>query len=572
MRGRFEFQTLEKATAEPEKTQRSFLLDLIKENAGSEFGRKHNFEAIRSISQFRQRVPIRDYEGYRPFINRIIRGDRSVLTRQDPFMLTLTSGTTDEPKYIPVTKRSQSLNSSLMRQWLCRAEQSHKGLLDHASGAIVSRAVEGATPFGLPFGSASGVIYKNIPWFIRRAYAVPYAVSEIEDYDLRYFALARFTLGASVSLIATANATTLLRLARTCGENQERLIRAIHDGILGIDLGDQKKLHAELSSRLRPDRERARQLFKIVNKKGCLRLAECWPDLKMIGCWLGGSVGIQAAKLFEHFGDVPMRDLGYMASEGNFTMPVADGTSSGILAIKNNFYEFIPEAEIEAPAPNILSSHELETGKRYGILLTTAAGLYRYQINDIVEVTGTFRRTPLIAFVRKAGEMANITGEKIHVNHLLLAVAATSTKFSLKVEQFRAVPDLEDCRYEIYLELKQRVFSEKLQRELLHSLDHELQYANIEYQQKRKSGRLKMPVIYLMKRGWAEAGLRRHIAEGKRDTQYKPQIICAERSDWFLKFILEEIKEKDSVCAPDRSFVRRETKAVRQKRLAFSGR
>jgi hypothetical protein len=456
LRGKLESRSLDRAATEPEKTQRRFLLDLLKKNAESQFGRLHKFSEIRSENNFRKQIPVRDYEDFRPFINRIIKGEQSVLTKENPFMFTMTSGTTAEPKYIPVTRHSQALNSSLMCQWICRAESDHKGLTSQPVVGIVSRAVEGFTASGLPYGSASGLIYKNIPWFIRRAYAVPYAVSEISDYDERYFIAARFALAASVSFVGTPNAGTLLRLAEICKDRQEELIRAIHDGTPGVELNNQPEILAELKAMLKPNPKRAKELSRIITKSGFLRFADCWSNLRLVGCWLGGSVGIQTGKLAEHFGNVPLRDLGYMASEGSFTLPFEDKTSSGILALENNFYEFVPEEEIDSAQPATLLAGELEIGKRYEILLTTAAGLYRYKINDIVEVTGFYRRAPLVSFVRKAGEMANITGEKMHVNHIIQAVESAGKKFNLKIELFRAAPNFDECLYEIYLEPEEK--------------------------------------------------------------------------------------------------------------------
>ena len=554
LRGKFESRVFDRATAEPEKIQRRFLLNLLGENTETQFGALHKFSEIRSENDFRERIPIRDYEDFRPFINRIIKGEQSVLTKENPFMFTMTSGTTDEPKYIPVTRESQAHNASLMRQWIYRAEGDHKGLTSQPVVGMVSRAVEGFTDSGLPCGSASGLIYKNIPWFIRRAYAVPYTVSEIKDYDERYFVTARFALASRVSFVGTPNAGTLLRLAQVCADRQEDLIRAIHDGTLGVELNKQIKISAELKAMLEPNPARAGELTRVAAKNGFLRFADCWSDLRLVGCWLGGSVGIQAAKLTEHFGNVPLRDLGYMASEGSFTLPFEDESSSGILALENNFYEFVPEEEIDSERPRTLLTNELETGKRYGILLTTAAGLYRYKINDIVEVTGFYRRAPLISFVRKAGEMANITGEKMHVNHIIQAVETVGKKFNFKIEQFRAAPNFDDCLYEIYLELKEKFLPREQCREILFEIDRELQRVNIEYEQKRQSKRLAAPVIYLMKRGWSNEGLRRHIAGGKRDTQYKPQILCSESHAADKLFIDRNIKSEVSKMANEKIF------------------
>jgi hypothetical protein len=341
--------------------------------------------------------------------------------------------------------------------------------------------------------------------------------------------MARFALGANVSFIATANPATLVRLARTISEHSPELVRAIHDGDLGVTSSRQKRLFARLLARLKPDPERARILGSILHHRGRLRPCDVWPMLRLIGCWVGGSVGMQAARLGEYYGETPIRDLGYMASEGHFTVPGEDQTPGGTLALNSNYYEFIPIEQTEYSQPDVLSSHELEDGKLYSILLTTASGLYRYRINDIVEVTGHYKRAPLLAFVRKEGEMANISGEKLHANQLLLAVEQVRLKFDLSVEQFRVTPDYRRSRYEIFLELSNEVSRSELQKFLV-EVDSALSRFNIEYAQKRASRRLSAPCLHIMSRGWADRTHRQMIAAGKRDTQYKWQILLLERN------------------------------------------
>jgi hypothetical protein len=443
----------------------------------------------------------------------------------------MTSGTTGEPKFIPVTRESQKLNSSLMALWLHRALKDHPGLMDHSSIGIVSQAIEGHTGSGLPYGSASGLIYKNIPWLIRRTYAVPYEVSELHNYDERYFVAARFALARRVSFMATPNPSTLIRLAQTCTAHGARLVRAIYDGTLGIDSPIQQGICAELATKLHPDRARAKALESIIDRTGRLRPADCWTDLKLIGCWLGGNSGMQSRKLQTFFGAVPLRDLGYLSSEGRVTVPLSDNTPSGILAIRNGFYEFIPEESAEAIDPQVLLSHELQQGKRYSILLSMSNGLYRYKINDIVEVTGFFREAPLLAFIRKGGEMANITGEKMHANHLMQAIDEVIHRFDLAIGHFRASPDFDACRYDIFMELEQNVSFALLRDQVLPELDKILARVNIEYAQKRQSQRLAAPILHLMKDTWVAMCFQRHIAASKRDTQYKWQILVPERRE-----------------------------------------
>jgi hypothetical protein len=545
LHGRHASLLLDHATHAPRAAQQEFLMRTLRRNSETAFGLLHGFAQMKTETDYRRHVPVRDYEDLRPFVNRIMAGEPSVLTNEQPVLLAMTSGTTGEQKFIPVTRQSQRVEASLMRQWLYRALLDHPAYMDGRSVAIVSRAIEGHTPSGLPYGSASGMTYKNVPRVIRRAQAIPYPVSEIEDYDQRYFLIARFALAADVSFIITPNPSTLLRLAAVMRERVEELLRAIHDGTPGIAPLTQHDLYAQLSTALRPDPSRARQLARIVAQAGSLRAADCWPGLKLLACWIGGSVGTQTRKLAADYGAVPLRDLGYIASEGRFTVPSEDHAPSGILALGSNYYEFIPEQEAQSAQPSILSSHELEAGARYSILLTTPGGLYRYRIQDIVEVTGFYHRAPLISFVRKEGEMSNITGEKLHVNHLILAMDEVRRRAPLDIEQFRAAPDFAANCYQIYLEVKGRVSHASLKTEVLPLIDSALARVNVEYAQKRASRRLGAPRLHLMCAGWANELSRRQIVSGRRDTQYKWPLLCPEPQPEDAPFIMCTIEAAD---------------------------
>jgi len=94
-------------------------------------------------------------------------------------------------------------------------------------------------PSGLPYGSASGMLYQQIPRIVRSAYAIPYIASEIRNYDQRYFVVTRLALAARVSYIGSPNPSTLIRLAETGASHAEQIIAAIHDGRLGIELPEQ---------------------------------------------------------------------------------------------------------------------------------------------------------------------------------------------------------------------------------------------------------------------------------------------------------------------------------------------
>jgi hypothetical protein len=515
----------DQAAKAPKKAQTNLLMRILRDNADSAFGKAHGFGVIKTETQYRKQIPIRDFEGHRSYVNRILSGEKRILTVADPARFNVTSGTIDEPKYIPVTYKSLHQELNLIGQWYCRVLRDHPGFLDHYRAAIVSPLNEGKTPSGVPYGHASGMMFNRIPDFIRRFYAIPVCIFRIKDYEDQYFLIARCALRKKISFLVTPNPSTFIRLADTMTGHAEEIIKAVHDGKAGRDLSDQPEIQQSLSHTFAPDPGRARYLEEILTTTGALRPRHVWPELKLIACWLGGSVGIQAHKLSAFYGDLPIRDLGYMASEAHITLPYQDNTPSGILAVQTNYYEFIPEEVHGTQDPSVLSCDEIERGKRYAVLLTTSSGLYRYDINDIVEVTGFYHRTPLLAFIRKGEDMTNVTGEKMHANHLLIAMEEVRREFNLPLEQFRAAPDFENSRYCIYIELSANMSEDVLRDKVIPLIDQVLAKVNVEYMEKRKSKRLRLPYLAIMQRGWSEAECRKSVQSG---VQFKWRVLCAE--------------------------------------------
>jgi hypothetical protein len=526
----------EHAAARPAETQAAVLRTLVERNAGTAFGREHGFGAIAGDAAYRRTVPIRDYEALRPYVARIVAGEPAVLTAEPVVAFATTSGTTGEPKLVPATASGLARLTESVRLWLRRAQDDHPGLLDRALLTMVSPAVEGETPGGLPFGAMSGLLQRWLPFPARRAQAVPYAAHLVVDSDARAFVLLRLALARRVSLIGTPNPTTLIRLAALARDHADGLLRAIHDGTLGMPW---PALHAEpgwdaaasrrvLSHALRPDPARARALTALAGARGALRLGDAWPDLALVGCWLGGHAGRHAARLPADYGPAPLRDLGLVASEGRVTVPVADGTAAGVLALESGFYEFIPEAAMEAAEPPTLLAHELQLGCRYGVVLSTASGLYRYDLNDVVEVQGFHRRTPLLAFIRKGRDMTSLTGEKLHLNHLQAAVRAAEAETGVELWQFRLIPDVDACCYDLLVEPRDAALDDIGAEAFVRSVDEALGRVNVEYAGKRRSGRLGAPRLAVMRRGWAERLCRAEFARGRREGQHKWRALAAE--------------------------------------------
>lgn len=496
--------------------QREALQRIVDQNAATEFGRQHGFGEVRGPEEFRERVPIREYEAFRPWVRKIVAGEPDVLTADAPLFLARTSGTTGEPKLVPITKRFVGRQKQLTRAWMAAASSAHSGVLDHSALGIVSPAIDSVTDGGLPIGSSSGMIYRSTPAVLRRRYAIPEPVFSVSDYDVRYFLVARFALARRLSVIATPNPATLLRLTDVMHDEAEQLIAAIADGSLGPDTDLIGPAEEELRQQLRPDPDRARQLERFAAHVGGPRPVDAWPDLALVGCWLGGTSGLQAGRLAERFGHRPFRDLGYLASEGHFTVPLEDGTAGGLLDLVANFFEFVPEDD--GCGATVLGAHEIEKGHRYRAIVTTSSGLYRYDMNDIVEVVGRLEGSPLVAFVRKSGEMTNLAGEKLHANHVIAALDALRSSGVRFVEaQLTARPD--ELRYQLAIEAEG---DEELRpADLASAFDEALMRVNVEYAEKRRSRRLSTVSIEVEPGGWGEQIRRMRLPSSGSDAQVK---------------------------------------------------
>ena len=155
-----------------------------------------------------------------------------------------------------------------------------------------------------------------------------------------------------------------------------------------------------------------------------LRPGLAWPKLAAIGCWKGGTVGAYLTRFDTLFPQQPpIRDFGYYATELRGSVPLSDQGDAGAVAVGTNVLEFHPAGDDRAPeGRELLPVERLEEGQRYFVYVTTASGLYRYDMNDIVEVTGHYGKTPLIRFIQKGKGVVSFTGEKLYETQVIAAV------------------------------------------------------------------------------------------------------------------------------------------------------
>lgn len=537
-------------TGQPQEVQNRLLLQIIGRNCSTRFGRDHRFDTIRSLSDYRKQVEIGDYERLRPYVERAKNGEANALTSEPVLMFTQTSGSTGQPKLIPITESARNNYQLLTRFWYYRAYVDHPGCLSGKLLGIVSPATEGQTAGGIPYGAASGLIYESSPPWLQKLFVVPYEASQIKDSAAKYYIIMRLALEHEISFFGTPNPSTILKLAETADLFKVEIIKDIRDGTIAGQWELPEAIRQRLVSKLSKNKMRARQLedFATEHEKLCPR--EYWPQLQLIGCWKGGTVGIRLKEFSRWFAeDTPVRDLGYMASEAQITLPVSDLGSAGILCIGANFYEFIPEGEIGSSTPKPLACTELDERQTYYILLTTPGGLYRYDINDVVRVTGFYNQTPLIEFVRKGRDVTNITGEKLHVNQLIQAMEQAQNATGVVLQQYRAFPDLEKSRYTFLIGFDGATPSKETLLCLLSAIDTSLHDFNIEYAQKRESRRLGAPVLWVMKSSWFDRKAESTVQGAGGDVQFKAQLLSAVLEDSSEALL---IVEKNDISGPSK--------------------
>ena len=511
----------------PILVQKNLFKAIIRKNENTKFGKDHNFKDIHGYYAFRKQVPICSYDYLEPYIMAAYNGEPAQLTAKDPVFFAQTSGTTGHPKYIPVTRENKKAKASLLQLYFINILKDHPTAFDGRILALVSPEGEAFSPTGVPVGSESGHGFKNAPVLIKQLVAAPYEAFAIQDYEAKYYSLVRAAANYDVSLIYTVNPSTVLILAERLGHHTERIIKDIHDGTLSEDFPIPEESREAFAGLTKKNEARAKFLEAAADKNnGVLLPKHVWPNLSVICCWKGGSLKMYLDRFPEYFSkETAVRDVGFFASEMRASVPLDDVGSDGVLAIGTNCYEFYPA---DAPGPptgnDLITAVELEVGKQYYIYITTSSGLYRYDMNDIIEVTGMYHKVPKIRFVQKGKGVISFTGEKLYEHQVITAVNNALGSSALNNEFIAAVgctKDRETPQYKFLIEFHEQ-FSEESMGQIANRIEKELCKTNIEYEAKRKSHRLEPLVLRAIAPKEFDTYRRREVEEkGRTDGQFK---------------------------------------------------
>ncbi len=384
------YKQIKKGMETAEADQQAIFSQLIKTGSKTIFGKDHDFASIKTYDDFIKQVPLRDYEAFKPYIEKIKQGTHNVLWKGQPIYLSKTSGTTSGVKYIPITKDSIPNHINTARNALL-CYMAETGNTKFADGKLIflSGSPELERVGGIPTGRLSGIVNHHIPKYLRSNQLPSYTTNCIEEWEEKLDKIVEETISQDMTLIS------------------------------GIPPWMQMYFD------------------RLVEKSG-KKVGELFPHFSVM---VQGGVNFEPykAKLFESIGrQVDCIEL-FPASEGFFAFQDSQ-QAEGLLLNTNSgiFFEFVPAGEIFNENPTRLSLKDVKLGENYALIINSNAGLWGYNIGDTVKFVSTDPYRLVVTgrtkhFISAFGE--HVIGEEVEA--ALLAAAAEE---QVSVTEFTVAP------------------------------------------------------------------------------------------------------------------------------------
>jgi hypothetical protein len=317
------------------------LKNLLKTGKATEFGREHKLEAVSSYDEFRQAIPIRDYEQFKPYIEKIKQGKHNILWKGQPIYFAKTSGTTSGVKYIPITSDSIPNHINTARNaLLCYMAETGNTAFADGKMIFLSGSPELERIGGIPTGRLSGIVNHHIPRYLRTNQLPTYETNCIEDWETKLDKIVDETINQDMTLIS------------------------------GIPPWMQ-------------------MYFDRLQQRSGKKVKDLFPNLSVL---VHGGVNFEPykAKLFDSVGKKIDAIETFPASEGFLAFQDTQ-TAEGLLLNTNSgiFFEFIPAGEVFNENPTRLSLHQVKVGENYALIINSNAGLWGYNIGDTVKFLST---------------------------------------------------------------------------------------------------------------------------------------------------------------------------------------
>lgn len=385
--------TIRKWSAHPIAAQDAVFNELIRGGRGTAFGQDHRFAEIKDYDQFKSAVPIRDYEGLKPYIDRVVAGEEGVLWPGVPIYLSKTSGTTSGAKYIPITNESMPNHIDTARNALLSyiAETGNASFVD-GKMIFLQGSPELDKSGSVPVGRLSGIVANHVPSYLLKNRLPSMETNCIDDWESKVDAIVEETK-----------------------DQDMRLISGIPSWV---------QMYFE----------------RLLKRTGKATVKEVFPNFSL---FVFGGVSYEPYReLFKTLigDDVPSIEL-YPASEGFIAFQDSQ-EQDGLLLVLNKgiFYEFIPADEYFDDEPTRLSLKDVELGKNYAVILNTNAGLWGYDIGDTVRFTSLdpYR----VVVTGRIKHFISAFGEHVIAEEVESVMQEAMTKHGVSVSEFHVAPQV----------------------------------------------------------------------------------------------------------------------------------
>jgi hypothetical protein len=514
------WQRFRRAVCQPAETQRKILRRVIASNAESAYGRAHGFGKIRNYAEFRERVPIVDYDELDPWIARIMKGEQGVLTWEPVTHLVPTSGSTSGRKLIPFTAAFQREIDAAIGPWIVDLCRQHPSVpfgpaYWSISPAIPAFADEGsAVPVG--FDDDSAYLGRFKQRLAEVTFAVPSALRQVRDIECsRYLTLLCLVREPELRLVSVWHPSFLTLLLDALLSCWEELLDDLDHGGCRRASALPRKISRAFDAAPQPRR---------ANELRCANPATpqtLWPRLRVVSCWGDGQAALAAADLQRRLPHASIQAKGLLATEAFVSIPFG---AQHPIAVTSHFFEFA-----NANGETLLA-HELSPGESYEVIVTTAGGLWRYRLGDVIEVDGFVAATPSLRFVGRGGCVSDLCGEKLAETFVTRAITAACASCGFEPRFAMLAPDPEPAgrwSYTLFVE-------GELPRELPARLDDELR-KNPHYALCRDLSQLGPLRCFQIGRGAYQTFCTAGISEGRRLGDIKPQALSS-RTNWRSHF------------------------------------
>jgi hypothetical protein len=491
------------------EAQEERLKEILSKNKDTVYGRKYGFEEIDSIKAYQKKVPLSDYETYRPYIEQLAEKEDSLLTEESESLLTAekiitfepTSGSTKAAKLIPYTKSLKEEFQKGIKPWIYDLYTSYPEIRRGKSYWSITPAASGKkyTKSGIPIGFEEDSDYfgRLEKYLMDMIFACPGDIGKETDMERFYTrTVVELLKTKELALISVWNPTYLLLLLDYLDEHKERLLD-------------------ELS------RKRREEIRQAVYSKAYDKI---WPGLRVISCWCDAYAAAYADKVAGLFPQCVIQPKGLLSTESFVSFPLA-GETGGVLSVYSHFFEFIDINTGEVRLVN-----RLETGKEYEVVVTTGGGFYRYRTYDIVKVAGWRKSLPLLVFEGKNDRISDMFGEKLHEAF----VRETVERLIPEAEFYLLAPRKD--RYVLYIKSGTLPSGDEVDNALRESFH---------YDYCRKLGQLKELQIFVLTGDPMREYVAGCLAMGQKLGDIKPAWLSA-REDWdkyFTGYLTDQAAE-----------------------------